>query len=264
MKSLIKSLSISSIGIYLRNSLNFSPVHMSIDKLEYTSVSDAFAWRTDSNFITKFKYSDILNIFYKIKDSWVEIHFYNKDYKLIKIKKINNLKISNDISITKEFMEGIEDYGTFYVYHFSKQSDQSKIGNNKEESTVISNRCYLGYSQNNNLFSFVHGNTLAKFKNISNNDDIKFDIVKMSFFKNQTYKIQKYFDGYDKNELFFANPTSKKIKFSIDNIDYELKNGCCKLIEISNKKIINICSNCLFLRPTVFSHKGEYLDVHHA
>tara|TARA_B110000503_G_C7086535_1_gene387540 strand:- start:252 stop:1046 length:795 start_codon:yes stop_codon:yes gene_type:complete len=264
MKSLIKRLSNTLPAIYLRNSLNISPIHMSINNLQYTSVSDAFAWRTDSNFITKFKYSDILNIFYKIKDSWVEMHFYSNDFKLIKIKKIDNLEISNDLSITKEFMNGIEGYGTFYVYHFSRQCDQSKIGNDEGESIVISNRCYLGYSQNHNLFSFVHGNTLAKFKNISNNDDIKFDIVKMSFFKNQTYKIQKYFDGYDKNELFFANPTSKKIKFSIDNIGYELKNGCCKLIEISDKKIINIRSNCLFLRPTVFSYKNEYLDVHHA
>ena len=264
MKSLIKKITNTSVGIYLRNSLSISPVHMSINKLKYISVSDAFAWRTDSNFITKFKYSDILNIFYKIQNSWVEIHFYNKDYKLIKIKKINNLKISNDISITKEFMGNIESYGTFYVYHFSKKCDQGKILKDGKENIIISNRCYLGYSQNNNLFSFVHGNTLAKFKNISNNDDIKFDIVKMSFFKNQTYKIQKYFDGYDKNELFFANPTSKKIKFSIDNIDYELENGCCKLIEISNKKIINIRSNCLFLRPTIFSYKNNYLDVHHA
>ena len=32
------------------------------------TVSDAF-WRTDSGYTTKFKYSDILNLFYKIKDS---------------------------------------------------------------------------------------------------------------------------------------------------------------------------------------------------
>ena len=256
MRSLIKKLSNTELGIYLRNLINIKPVHMSLKGLDCITVSDAFAWRTDNNFVTQFKYSDILNIFYKIKNSWIEIHFYNKVGQLIKKEKSDNLKISNEITITKEFLEGIEDYGIFYIHHFTNE--------NIEKNNIISNRCYLGYSQNNNLFSFVHGNTLAKFKNISSNDDIKFDIVKMSFFKNQTYKIQKYFDGYDKNELFFANPTSKKIKFSIDNIDYELKNGCCKLIEISNKKIINIRSNCLFLRPTVFSYKNEYLDVHHA
>lgn len=213
MKSLIKKLSNTSIGIYLRNSLNISPVHMSINKLKYISVSDAFAWRTDSNFITKFKYTDILNIFYKIQNSWVEIHFYSKDYKLIKIKKINNLEISNDISITKEFMGNIESYGTFYVYHFSKKCDQSRILKDAGENIIISNRCYLGYSQNNNLFSFVHGNTLAKFKNISSNDDIKFDIVKMSFLKIKRTRFKSILMDMIKMNYFLQIRHLKKLNF---------------------------------------------------
>ena len=256
MKSLIKKLTNSDFGIYLRNSINISPVHMNIEKLKCATVSDAFAWRTDSNFTTKFKYSDILNIFYKIKDSWVEIHIYSKENKLIKIQKIDKLQISNEINITPRFLNNIKDYGTFYIYHFSNQ-----IIN---DNNIISNRCYLGYSQNNNLFSFVHGNTLAKFKNISNYKKNNINIVKTSFFKNHTYKIQKYFDGYEISELFFANPTSKIIKFSIDGQNYQLNKGCSKLINISKKKIINIRSNCLFLRPTIFTYKDKYLDVHHA
>ena len=35
----------------------------------------------------------ILNIFYKIKDSWVEFHFYSKDGRLIKIEKNVDLKV---------------------------------------------------------------------------------------------------------------------------------------------------------------------------
>ena len=83
-------------------------------------------------------------------------------------------------------------------------------------------------------------------------------------FPNHHYKIQKYFDSFDKNELFFSNPTSKTIKFSIDDKKFQLKNGCSLIIDISDKKIITIKSNCLFLRPTVFSYKDEYLDVHHS
>ena len=30
------------------------------------------------------------------------------------------------------------------------------------------------------------------------------------------------------------------------------------------KPIVTIKSNCMFLRPTVFSYKNEYLDVHHS
>ena len=256
MKSLIKKFSNTEFGIYLRNLMNVKPVHMSLKNLDCISISDAFAWRTDNNFITKFKYSDILNIFYKIKNSWVEIHFYNKNNSLIKIEKINNLDLSNEICITKEFLSGIEDYGTFYIYHFSKERINKK--------NILSNRCYIGYSINQNLFSFVHGNTLAKFKKIYEEKTDEVDIVKTSLFKNHTYKLQKFFDEFDKNELFFSNPTLKSIRFSINNQNYKLNSGCSKLINISNNKIISIKSNCLFLRPTIFSYKKEYLDVHHA
>jgi hypothetical protein len=256
MKSLIKKLSRTEFGVFLRNLTNIKPVHMSINNLDCATVSDAFAWRTDNNFVTQFKYSDILNFFYKIKNSWVEIHFYDKEGKLIKKEKTDNLKISNEITISKEFLDGIEDYGTFYIYHFTKE--------NIDKNNIISNRCYLGYSQNKKLFSFVHGNTLAKNKKISNIYAHNEDIVKTSFFKNHIYKIQKFFEGFDKNELFFANPTSKLIKFNVNEQSYELKRGCSRLINITGKTIITIKSNCLFLRPTIFSYKNEYLDVHHA
>lgn len=256
MKSLVKILGKTSVGIFLRNFLNYKPVHMSIDGLKFISVSDAFAWRTDNNFETIFKYSDILNIFYKVKNSWIEFHFYDKNNNLLKIEKKENINLSNEIKITDEFFKGLKDYGVFYVYHLSKE----KIDN----ENIISNRCYLGYSQNQNLPSFVHGNTLARFIDISGNNKIYSDIVKTSLFPNHLYKIQKYFDNFDKNELFFSNPTSKTIKFSIDDRKFQLKNGCSIIIDISDKKIITIKSNCLFLRPSVFSYKDEYLDVHHS
>ena len=77
-------------------------------------------------------------------------------------------------------------------------------------------------------------------------------------------EIQKYFDGFDKNELFFSNPTSNVINFSIDSQNYTLKPACSRLIDIFDQKIITIKSNCLFFRPTVFSYKSNYMDVHHS
>jgi len=256
VKSLIKNLLKSNFSIQIRNSLGIRPIQMSIDNLNNISVSDAFAWRTDNNFLTKFKYSDILNLFYKSKKSWVEFHFYSKDNQLIKIDKKEELNISNEIIINSDYLNGLKDYGTFYIYHYTKDK--------LEDKNIISNRCYLGYSQNQNLYSFVHGNTLAKFTKISKDGDVKSDIVKTSFFLNHYYKIQKYLHGYDKNELFFSNPTSKTIKFKIYNNNYKLKKGCSLLVDVTDKKIVTIRSNCLFLRPTVFSYKNDFLDVHHS
>jgi len=258
MKSLVKKLFNTNIGILLRNSLNFKPVNLKLLEKDYPiSVSDAFLWRTDNGYKTKFRYSDILNLFYKIKNSWAELHFYSKNDELIKIEKVNNLNLSNELEISSKYLNNLEDYGTFYIYHFS---ENTKHLNNKD---IISNRCYIGYSQNNNLYSFVHGNIHGKFTSIYSNKTFLTDIVKTSLFQNHTYTIQKYFEGFHKNELFFTNPTSKDIKFTIDNKEYELKPNHSLLVETLTP-IISIKSNCLFLRPTIFSYKGKYLDVHHS
>tara|TARA_Y100000768_G_C23970145_1_gene680086 strand:+ start:426 stop:1202 length:777 start_codon:yes stop_codon:yes gene_type:complete len=258
MKSLVKKLASTNIGILLRNSLNLKPVQLKIFEKNYPiSVSDAFLWRTDNGYKTKFKYSDILDLFYKIKNSWVELHFFTKNNELIKVEKINDLNLSNEIEINSDYLNNLEDYGTFYIYHFVEKE------NNLNNKDIISNRCYLGYSQNNNLYSFVHGNTHGKFTNIFSKKNIGTDIVRTSLFKNHTYTIQKYFDDFDKTELFFTNPTSKTIRFSIKDSNYKLKSNCSLFLKIQDP-IISIKSNCLFLRPTVFCYKGKYLDVHHS
>ena len=258
MRLLVKKLFKTNFIILLRNSIKFKPIHINHCSKNYPiSVSDAFLWRTDNGYKTKIKYSDILRLFYKIRDSWIEIHFYSKNNDLIKIKKIENLNFSNEFEITSKFLNGLEDYGSFYIYHFSNKSN---LLNNKD---IISNRCYLGYSLKDSLYSYVHGNIHAKFTSIYSKEKILTDIVKTSFFTNYTYTIQKYFDGFDKNELFFVNPTSKTIKFSIEKKKFKLKANSSLLIE-TKSPILHIKSNCLFLRPTIFSYKNNYFDVHHS
>lgn len=258
MKSLVKKIANSELGILLRNSINFKPISYKHNEKPFPrTVSDCFLWRTDNGFKTKFKFSDILNLFYKIEDSWVEFHFYSKFNNLIKIEKINNLKLSNEFDIDSKYLNDLEDYGSFYIFHYSKNIS------NITKQDLISNRCYLGYSKNNNLHTFVHGNTFGKFANINSNGEIFTNIVKTSLLKNQTYTIQKYFKDFDKNELFFVNPTNKLIRFSIDGKDYNLRaNNTLKLETMC--PIISINSNCMFFRPTIFSYKGEYIDVHHS
>ena len=119
MKSLVKKLTNTSIGILLRNSINFKPVSFKNFEKNYPiSVSDAFLWRTDNGFKTKFKYSDILNLFYKIRNSRVELHFYSKNNELIKIEKVNDLNLSNELEISSKYLNNLEDYGTFYIFHY--------------------------------------------------------------------------------------------------------------------------------------------------
>ena len=87
MKSFIKKIVRSDFGIKLRNTIGIRPLSLSAGintKYRFTSISDAFPWRTDNGYKTTFKYSDILGLFYKIEDSYVELVFYSKDNNLIK------------------------------------------------------------------------------------------------------------------------------------------------------------------------------------
>ena len=256
MKSLVRFIANSEFGIRLRNALNIKPQIYNKNIPRSSSVSDSFAWRTDNSFKTIFKFSDILDLFYNIKNSYVELSFFNRNNELIKSIKINDLNLSNSFYIDKNFFNGLEDYGYFNIFH---HSEDSKILND-----VISNRCYLGFSYKDNLYSFVHGNSFVSYFN-NNNKTIGENIIKTSLIENQIYKIQKCFEGYDKIELFVTNPTSKKIYFFVNNNRYELNSKCSKIISMNNgENEAIIKSNCTFLRPVVFTYKKDYIDVHHS
>jgi len=256
MKSFIKKLAKSNLSIKLRNLVGFRPVALNSNELKQNfSVSDGFPWRTDNYFKTNFKYSDLLKIFYDSNNSSIEIHFYDKNNNLI--KKINklNINISNNFLIDKELLNGLQDYGIFYIYHKSLEQINSSIRNS----------CYTGFSYKNQLESYVHGNCPTSYKplNPNINTSIECDIVGRSIFLNQNYKIQRYFENLSKSEIFIQNPISKKIKFLINKTSYELNGKCCVIIDTSEFQEIEITSNCYFLRPLIFCYQNDYIDVHH-
>ena len=255
MKSLIKKIAQSDTGIYLRNSIGFRPVNKMIDKsIRFQSISDAFLWRTDNGFKTTFNYADILGLFYKVEDSHVELNFYSKNNDFIKKIIINQLNYSNKLLIDKDFLDGIEDYGVFYIFH--------RYDNYSGDDLIISNRCYVGFSLKDNLSSFVHGNQFVRYQSLDGKYDGS-DMVKSSFFNNR-YRIQNSFLDFTKSELFFVNPTSKKIDFSIGNIRHRLGKNCSIIIDIGSKENITISSRCMFLRPVIFNYKDDFFDVYHA
>lgn len=254
MKSLFKKIFLSNISILVRNSLNIKPIDIATYHIEKASVSDAFAWRTDNGYQTIFKFSNIIKLFYKTKSASVKIEFFDKENNFLKKVEIKNLHLSNTLIIDKKFLN-IEDYGVFYVYHST---------NNKfPKGDAITNKCYLGYSLDGNFYSFVHGNCLSKYKSINNCGTSNISPVKISLRNNQFYKIQKSFSEYDKNELMFCNPTNSRINFYIENKKYILNGRCAKIIKFNNLRTVTIKSNCMFLRPTIFSYKNKYFDVHH-
>jgi hypothetical protein len=255
VKSLIKKIAKSNVGVSIRNLIGFRPVPIVMNKkFRNASISDAFPWRTDNGYKTTFRYEDILSLFYKIENSFVELTFYSKDNYLIKKITINQLEYSNELLIDKVFLDGVEGYGVFYIFH---RSD-----NNNADDIIIANRCYVGFSIEDSLSSFVHGNLYVKYQSLDGKNEGS-GMVQSSFF-NKLYRIQNSFVEFTKSELFFANPTSNKINFSIGSSRYSLEKGCSILIDVSCKEDISILSRCLFLRPIIFNYKDDFFDVYHA
>ena len=87
MKSLINRIFSSDKIVTLRNSFKVKPIQMNRHSSPNTSISDAFLFRTDQDYSTYFRFSDILNIFYNIKNSKVELIFYDNHNNFI--KKLN-------------------------------------------------------------------------------------------------------------------------------------------------------------------------------
>ena len=129
----------------------------------------------------------------------LKIIFFDKNNKFIKEIHLNGSKF-NEIVIDKKFLNNTQSYGVFYVFHSSKFNFNG----------IIRNSCYTGYSLNNSLPSFVHGNTITAEQNL-NTMKINYGLGGISTFKNFTYVVQNYFD-YEKTEIMLVNPT-KKIKY---------------------------------------------------
>lgn len=258
MRSLIRKISKHNLSIKARNYLNIKPVRINTNLItNNNSISDAFFWRTDNNFSTIFKFTDLLNQFYHHHPGQVEIVLLSKNFKLIKSIKINLNSINNFI-IDKNIVN-CEDYGTFYIFHKSKKNNVS-----------IRNSCYTGYFQFRSAPSFVHGNlptTFQKFRNIFNSDktyEKNFSIIGSSFFSNQVYKIQKSFLYDDRVEILLNNPTNNVLKINInDKNKFILKPGFSNITNLTKPKTIKIKSNCYLLRPIVFNYRKNNFDVFH-
>ena len=251
--SLIKKIAYTKFGVWLRNIIGFKPVGINTSNLsENYSISDAFFWRTNDGFKTIFKFSDLLKIFFKLDQSRVQIIFYDKNYKFIKEFEINSLDISNEFIIDKSFLGGLSDYGIFYIFHKTK----------KKFNNSVRNSCYTGYSYNSSIFSFIHGNIPVTYQ-MYDRTNFESNIVSKSLFKNQTYKIQNYFDNFSKSEIFLNNPTNKKINFNLNGLKYFLNSNCSKIIDVSNFQEIELISDCYFLRPLIMNYKNNFFDIYH-
>ena len=169
---------------HLRIILNIKPVYIDTSFLgENISVSDSFLWRCDKEYKTIFKFTDLLNFFYKIKNSKVTIIFYSSTGEEIKQITVNDINSSGSLIIDQTFIGNKKfNYGTFCIFHGLNSYNEIK-----EIDLIVRNSCYVGFTKNN-FYSYVHGNVPVKAKNFLTGKEYK-NFVMRAIFTNQKYLI---------------------------------------------------------------------------
>lgn len=256
---LLKKIFNQKLIVQMRNLFGFRPLKFFLPENINISISDTFIWRNDNNFKTIIRFSDILKNFYKVSNTKIELLFYDNNNNKIKELIIERPEPTNEIIIDQSYFNGFIGVGIFYIFHDIQKEFEFK------EKVAISNRCYVGYSKKSQNPSFVHGNYLAKFKDLDS-DFYRSNIIQKSFIKKKKYQIQCDFSDFNNVELIFTNPINSKINFLVNKTRYNLEGGCLKVISLTNykKPIITIFSNLLFFRPIIFSYKDEFYDVYHS
>ena len=236
----------------IRNLIGIRP---SFDLINYTSegisASDAFFWRTDENFETIFRFTNLLKYFYNVSNSNIKIVFFSHNNELIKEHNVSFSDNLSEIIINKSFLNNIEGYGVFYIFHET----------NEKIKSIIRNSCYTGYSWKKNLPSMVHGNTITAQKKFEEKD-IQYGIGGYSLLKKLSYTVQNNIE-IRKTEIMLVNPTNVKISINVNKENFKLKKGCSKLISLDESKVVRITSRCYLLRPIIFERTDDFINVYH-
>ena len=255
MKSYIRKVATSPLGVKLRNLAGWRSVPISFAHLQKNAtVSDGFIWRVDKDFITKFNFADLLPLFTSNNENTIVLEFFDHLHKPIKIITLEKLAgVSQEIVIDSKLL-GTTGHGSFYIYHTSKIT--------LEEPITFSNRCYVGYSYKKHLYSNVHGNTYVKSKGI-NNDTVAGNMIQSSGIRKYQYTLQNSFKGFNKTELIFVNPHNYRVKMELNDTKYTLSPYEVRVIDFKDD-LATIKGQSYFLRPIVFNYLNERLDVYHA
>ena len=77
-----------------------------------------------------------MKYFYNVSTSNIKIVFFSNNNVFIKEYNISSPDNLSEIKINKSFLNDIESYGVFYIFHET----------NEKVKSIIRNSCYTGYS----------------------------------------------------------------------------------------------------------------------
>ena len=257
IKNLLRRVWRTKPSIFARNLIGVRPIYRRWQLLEQSyAASDQFLWRTDNDFQTEFRVSDIVGKYYQQK-SLLRVHIFDRLG-----REINSFERDCEEAVERIFIDGSnaesDSYGTFCVFHIPKQGANVRY--------AITNRCYTGYSRLGSIPSFVHGNLLSKICILGADGSYKLVSGFIKHKKKTDFYIQKDHKSFEQSELVLTNPLEISVNVMVEEKSIKLKPGEVRLITIDGHvpSPLKIKSDFFFPRPIIFSYRNRYFDVHHA
>ena len=145
--------------------------------------------------------------------------------------------------------------GTFMLFHL--------LPEDKSEVIQITNRCYVGYSYEGKLPSFVHGNYFAGYIRPGDSLNKIRNNLTLRSPRASHYWLQKDLSQFDETELLFVNVADKKIWLEVNGKRHIVPAGGLLIWKVEEGDVARIRSSLRMPRPIVFSYKQGFLDAHH-
>ena len=183
----------SRLILALRNSFNIKPIQVLLPKdKESYSISDAFCWRSDKNFITVFRYTDLVEYFTNVKNLNIKLVICDHSNNIISSTVFKIKDLTSKVTINKIIKKSKKKSDHFFIFHELSPQIAKK---------VLRNSCYTSYTFQNNIQSLVHGNLPVLAEN-QNFHPYNKNIIQVSHFKTYDYMVQNNFVRYDKQSFF--------------------------------------------------------------
>ena len=262
-------LKLSPVSIKLRNFFLIKPVPFINPNIDKTSISDFFYYDCSKRSDTKFTVTNFGSQLFpekKIIDEFKLKVFDIQGSMIFQKEYTLNKKESFEIIFSE--LPLTEKVGSFFIFH--KLSYYGLLIDNK---SYLSERGYVAYKRDNEIWCYMHGNNTACY--LTEKNEIN-SLLGQSIFKS-SYVPQVSFRDVSDFQVVLNNPTKDNISFEVECFDSKNKviHRGLKMtkafgtsvfkIRVAHVEYIKVKSTIIFCRPVIVKNYSETsFDIFHA
>jgi len=261
----------------IKNALGMQPVTLRIPRSWRESISDAFVWRCDDGFRTRFDLMNLSSFIVPDRAAQERVLIVLFSQKGSEIKRqtydLEPFEI-HTIYVDELLSEDDGKYGTFCVFHERHGQDEEW-----NFETCILERSYTSYKNQDqcDVWSYVHGCCNSYVLSYDFSKDRSNYLCQRAAEK-QIFRPQLRFDDCGRFEIFFSNPLNSAEELTLkvydsqgdlcDEISHNLESLSCQLVSVDNSQLdkarIELESHIYMGRPLLFKYYASHFDVLHS